>query len=116
MSATNLITRGFGENPSIIGGGFGEALSAAAVAVTEEATRRRRRGRRAIDEFEEFFIRASLVKVNGKRVDSNAIQGTQKAQIINESDVSVRASGVKVNYFNSAASRIVITARKILKG
>ena len=116
MSATNLITRGFGENPNIIGGGFGEALSAAVTAVAEETRRRRRRGRSAIEDFEEYFIRASLTKVNGKSFTHTKSTEAKKFQAINEGDVSVSASGVKVNYFNSVANRIVITARKILKG
>ena len=116
MSSTNLVTRGLGAEQRLVGGGFGPALSEAAIAVAEETRRRRRRGRRAIDDFEEFYIKAALTRVNGKKIDSNTLKGAQKAQILNESDISVSASGVKVNYINSAVSRIVITARKILKG
>lgn len=111
-----LVTRGLGAEQRLIGQGFAGAVSAAVAAVTEEARRRRRRGRSAIDDFEEYFIQATLIRVNGKSIDSSAPKVAKKFQVINESDVTVKASGVKVNYFNSAANRIVITARKILKG
>ena len=114
--STNLITRGLGSNPSIIGQGFIVTVSEVVATVTEDVRRRRRRGRSAIDEFEEFFIRASLVSVNNKNVESKQIQSEQKARILNENNVSVNASGVKVNYFNSAVKRIVINATRILKG
>ena len=111
-----LVTRGFGAEQRLIGQGFAGAVSAAVAAVTEEARRRRRRGRSAIDDFEEYFIRATLTRVNGKSFTHAKSTEAKKFQAINEGDVSVSASGVKVNYFNSAANRIVITARKILKG
>ncbi len=111
-----LITRGLGAEQRLIGQGFAGAVSAAVAAVTEEARRRRRRGRRAIEDFEEYFIKATLTRVNGKNFAHTKPAEAKKFQAINEGDVSVSASGVKVNYFNSAANRIVITARKILKG
>jgi hypothetical protein len=113
---THLITRGLGEDQRLVGGGFGAALSAAVAAVVEETRRRRSRGRKAIDDFEEFFIRASLVRVNNKNIENKKIQSAQKVQILSESDISIAASGVRVNYINSVASRIVITANRILKG
>ena len=115
----NIVSRGFGENSTIVTRGFGQtiadAIEEAADATVKALARGGAKAKKAAEEvYEDFVVKAALIAVNGVPIGSPAWSTVKKAY--NESvETAIKVSDFAEVTVTKPSVKIIIDRIKILK-
>ena len=115
----NIVSRGFGENSTIVTRGFGKKVTEAAKEAAEQARAALVRGGTRASEtaeelYDEFVVKAALIAVNGERIINPTWSSVKKAY--NESvETAVKVSDFAEVTVTKPVVKIFIDRIKILK-